>query len=157
MFFHVLKQDILQAVHDEEKNEMVRISEEKHQLSECLDIMSSEIANLRNSIACQDQQENPQRVFDDGAALEKMLDAIELGHNRAEQLESKIGNLQVRELHFANCNALSFPFHLCTTIVMQIDVAMYTHQTAVPIPSTSSVREKIARSQTECSPCAEKN
>lgn len=81
---------------------MVRISEEKHQLSGCLDIMSSEITNLRNSIASQDSQsENPQRVLDNGVALENMLSAIELGHNRAEQLESKIGKLQV-----------SFPFDL---------------------------------------------
>jgi len=96
---------------------MARISDEKHQLSETLDIMSSELANLQNSIASQDNQENPQCVLDNGAALEKMLGAIELGHNRAEQLERNIGILQVRELHFL---ALSFPFDLCSIIVMQI-------------------------------------
>lgn len=92
----------------------MRISEEKHQLSESLDMMSSEIANLQSSIASHGRQENPQHVLDDGVALERMLGAIEVGHNRAEELESRIGNLQVRKLHF------SFTFDLCSTIVMQI-------------------------------------
>lgn len=91
-FIPWIEQEILQAVHDEEKHEMVRISEEKHQLGECLDIMSSELDKLQSAIANED---NPQRVLDNGAALDVMLGAIELGHNRAEQLESKIGKLQV--------------------------------------------------------------
>lgn len=93
---------MLQAVHAEEKHEMASICEEKLQLSECLERMSTEIINLNNSIADKDKQkENPHLAFEDGVALENMLDEIERGHRRAEELETKIERLQVCGLHFA--------------------------------------------------------
>lgn len=75
---------------------MADICEHKLQLSECLDRMSTEIINLNNSIAKKDKEkENPHLDLEDGAALENMLDEIERGHRRAEELETKIGALQV--------------------------------------------------------------
>jgi chromosome segregation ATPase len=70
---------------------------EKLQLNECLDKMSSEITNLRNTIVTKDKQkETLQRALQDGAALEKsMLDEIEHQNHRAEELEAEIERLQV--------------------------------------------------------------
>lgn len=76
---------------------MATLGLQKLQLSECLDKMSSEITNLRNTIVCKDKQkENLQRALEDGAVLEKsMLDELEHQHLRAEELEAEVERLQV--------------------------------------------------------------
>ncbi|KAG0616398.1 hypothetical protein M758_5G111900, partial [Ceratodon purpureus] len=88
---------VLQVLHKDE-DELTNLGVEKLQLSECLDKMSSEITNLRNTIVTKDKQkENLQRALQDGAALEKsMQDEIEHQHHRAEELEAEIERLQVR-------------------------------------------------------------
>lgn len=79
------------------EDEMAGLGVEKLQLNECLDKMSLEITNLRNTIVSKDKQkENLQRALQDGAALEKsMLDEIGHQHVRAEELEAEIERLQV--------------------------------------------------------------
>lgn len=90
---------MFEAVNAEEQHEMADICEEKLQLSECLDRMSTEIINLHNSIANKDKQNaDPHLALDDGAGLEDVRDEIEHGRRRAEDLETKIGALQVPKL-----------------------------------------------------------
>ncbi|KAG0576911.1 hypothetical protein KC19_5G117300 [Ceratodon purpureus] len=81
-----------------DEDELTNLGVEKLQLSECLDKMSSEITNLRNTIVTKDKQkENLQRALQDGAALEKsMQDEIEHQHHRAEELEAEIERLQTQ-------------------------------------------------------------
>lgn len=76
---------------------MVSLDVEKLQLGECVDKMSSEIADLKNTIVSKDKQkEHLQRALEDGATLEKsMVDEIQLQHRRAQELELEIERLQV--------------------------------------------------------------
>nr|PNR38118.1 hypothetical protein PHYPA_021229 [Physcomitrium patens] len=75
---------------------MVSLDVEKLQLGECVDKMSSEIADLKNTIVSKDKQkEHLQRALEDGATLEKsMVDEIQLQHRRAQELELEIERLQ---------------------------------------------------------------
>lgn len=103
---------------------MATLGLQKLQLSECLDKMSSEITNLRNTIVCKDKQkENLQRALEDGAVLEKsMLDELEHQHLRAEELEAEVERLQTK-------NAEASAGDVSSTVEMQnLRQALHEHR-----------------------------